>query len=145
MKPHHHKAILLGFLGIVLLVLGMKFAIEGVWQAQPPLDLVSKPVLLFFTLEDSCDCMQELIESAEAQIQNWPSSARLGTPIQRIDFDERKDLASKYKIFRVPCLVLLNSTGEIVHRQDYPLIDGGPFNLSEFEEQIHSLLSAEGT
>ncbi len=87
--------------------------------------------------------MHDLIQNAETQIENWPVSARAGVPIHRIDFEERDDLAGEYKIFRVPCLVLLDTAGEIVYRQDYPLLDGGPFKLSEFEERIRELESRD--
>lgn len=121
------KAILFGFWGLVLLVLGTKFTISGGWLHPPALVMDGKPAMLFFSLDESCECMQELINGAEAQINDWPPSARAGFPVQRIDFEKRTDLAARYRIFRVPCLILLDPAGEIVHRQDYPIVNGGPF------------------
>ena len=127
-----------GFLGIVLVILGVKFAASA-WQSLLPLEIEDQPALLYFTLEESCECMQELLEMADLQIKDWPETARGGVEIVRIDFDVREDLASQYRVFRLPCLVLVDQSGEIVFRQDYPLVEGGPFNLSEFEEKIRQL------
>lgn len=127
-----------GFLGILLIVLGAKFTASD-WQPGIPLEIDDQPALLYFTLDESCECMQELLETADLQMKDWPETARGGVEVVRIDFEAREDLASQYSIFRLPCLVLVDRAGEIVFRQDYPLVEGGPFNLTEFEEKIRQL------
>lgn len=85
--------------------------------------------------------MQELVRQANEQIDGWPETERKGIPLIRIDLDSRKGLADEFRVFRVPCLVLVDADGEIVHRQDYPLIEGGPFELAEFETRMRDLAS----
>ena len=131
----------LGFVGILLVVLGLKFLFQWNFAYSPPLRLEGKPTLLFFTLDQPCECIQELVQQADEQINAWPETERKGIPLIRIDFDTRKDLADKYHVFRVLCLVLVDADGEIVHRQDYPLIEGGPFELAEFEARMQNLSS----
>ena len=52
---------------------------------------------------------------------------------------QRLDLEAKYKVFRAPCLVLINSKDQVAWRQDYPLIEGEPFKLEELEAAITGL------
>jgi hypothetical protein len=113
--------------------------IDGTWQEHAPLDLDGKPALLFFTLDDSCECMQELLESADIQIKSWPDTTRGGARVHRINIEQRQDLASQYKIFRVPSMILLDAEGEIFHRQDYQSIEDGPLQLEEFEAKIQEI------
>jgi hypothetical protein len=130
------KAARLGFLGILLIVLGAKYMVSSDWQEYAPLELGGKPAILFFTLEDCCECMQELVEKADNQVMNWPETARQGVQIIRIAFETRKGLASRYHVYRVPSLILLDSTGKIVYRQEFAINTREPFNLAEFEELI---------
>jgi hypothetical protein len=139
MTQQERKAVRMGFFGILLIVLGAKFMFSGYWQQYPPLELGSKPAVLFFTLEDSCECMQELVEKAENQIDNWPEKERHGIQIFRIAFEERKDLAGQYNVFRVPSLILIDSTGKIVYRQDFSITTREPFDLVEFRKMIQVL------
>ena len=83
--------------------------------------------------------MQKLVESADAQIRTWPEGDRSGIPVHHIDFEEQPELGGKYKVFRVPCLVLVDGDGQILHRQDYPASEGWPLKLEEFEAIISSL------
>jgi len=83
------------------------------------------------------------VQDADQQIQHWTEEARSHIIIQRIDFDEHPDLAEQYEVFRYPCLILLDSSGQIVYRQDYPLSEGGPLDLESFEEQIKSMVEQE--
>ena len=139
MNSSKKNTLRLGFVGLLLIVLGLKVMLQGTALHQPPLSLDDHPAILFFTLAEPCECMQELVQQAESQLDQWPEALRSGTPIHRIDFDTRPDLAGEYGVFRVPCLLVLDSQGTIVHRQDYPLAAGGPFDLAEFEAQIQVL------
>jgi hypothetical protein len=137
--PQQRKAIGLGFLSILLIVLALKFMLRGAPAARQSLDLAGEPALLFFNIDEPCECMQKLVESADAQISRWPEEARAGIPVHRINFEEQPELGGKYKVFRVPCLVLVDGAGQIVHRQDYPASEGWPLKLGEFEAIISSL------
>jgi len=135
--PQQRKAIGLGFLGILVILLGLKFALQSAPTDSKSLELNGKPVLLYFNIDEPCECMQKLVESADSQINRWPEEARAGIPVHRINFDKQPELGSKFKVFRVPCLVLVDAQGQIVHRQDYPVSEGWPLNLEEFEKAIY--------
>lgn len=132
-------ALRLGFAGLLLVVLGLKVMLQGSFIPQPSLSLDNQPAILFFTLDEPCECMQELVQQADGQIAGWSASRQAAISIHRIDFDTRHDLAGQYEVFRVPCLIMLNSQGQIVHRQDYPLAADGPFDLAAFEAQLEAL------
>lgn len=133
------QAIRLGFLGLLMMFLSVKFVFQGGFERREPLPLDGRPALVLFSLDDPCECIQEMIGQADAQVRQWPEEGRAGLPIHRVDFEARRDLAAEYQVFRVPCLVLLDAGGEVVYRQDYPSIEGGPFALDDFEAQIRSL------
>jgi hypothetical protein len=101
--------------------------------------LENKPVIFFFNVDEPCECTVELAQRAEAQIANWLVESRSGITLLRIAMDQRTDLEVKYQVFRAPCLVLVDVDGQVVWRQDYPLIEGGPFNLEELETAIANL------
>jgi hypothetical protein len=136
MEPQKRKAIWMGLLGLILIVLGIKFAMTIVNAASLPLDLQGKPAVLFFNLDKPCECMVELTQRAETQIANWPEERRDSIQVVRIPFEQRRDLQAKYEVFRVPCLILVDAQNQVIWRQDYPLIEGGRFGLEELEAAI---------
>ena len=138
-------ALLLGFGGLFLIISGLKFVLQWDSLVSQPIQLQDEPALLFFTLEEPCECMLGIVQSAESQIENWPESARAGLPLYRIDFDSQKRFASDHGIYRAPCLVIVNEDGEIIYRQDFPYIEGGSFNLEELEDRIHGLQETSET
>jgi len=134
------QSIRLGFVGVLLIVLSFKFILSGGFDFRTPLDLKGEAALLFFSLDQPCDCMETYVQEAETQIILWAETQRAGIPIFRIDFDTRRDLASQYGVYRVPSLVLLDSEEEIIYQQDYPLFEEGSFKLAEFEAKIHEFV-----
>lgn len=136
MNTHKRKALLLGFGGLVLIVIGIKYLPVFLAMADQEANIGDKPVILFFNLDEPCECMVELTQQAEKQITNWPVERRGGIPVVRIGMDQRPDLEVKYKIFRAPSLVLVNDQDQVGWRQDYPLVEGGPFKLEELEAAI---------
>lgn len=177
MDAQKRKAIGFGVVGLILIVLGIKFlpvilgnifqpsrSTEALLQlaqteiaqqptgmaqssiatqeaATPLPDLSGKPILLFFNLDKPCECMVEITERAEKQMGGWPDDRRGGIMVLRLEMEQHEDLKAKYQVFRSPCLVLLDAQGEIAWRQDYPLIEGGPFKLEELEAAIAALES----
>jgi hypothetical protein len=139
MIKEKRKAIALGFLGILVIALGIKFVFQGLPATSQSLDLNGEPALLFFNIDEPCECMQKLVESADSQIRRWPVEARSNIPVHRINFEAQPELGAKYKVFRVPCLVLVDGDNQIIHRQDYPVSEGWPLKLVEFEQAIKSL------
>ena len=137
------QAVSLGFLGLLMFVLGTKYTLKLFTVDRQPLSLNDEPALLFFNVDDSCECMKELVQSADQQIENWPETARSHIRIHRINFDQRPGLADQYQVFRYPCMILLDSSGQIVYRQDYPLSEGGPLDLENFEAQIKLMVGQE--
>jgi len=83
--------------------------------------------------------MVELTQRAEVQMADWPVESRGDITMMRIAIDQRTDLEAKYDVFRAPCLVLLDANGNVVWRQDYPRIEGGPFELEELETAIANM------
>jgi hypothetical protein len=136
MNVQQRKAGWMAFLGLLFIALGAKYLPDMLAMAAQQQDMSSKPFILFFNVEDPCECMVELTQQAETQIANWPVEQRGGIAVLHIAIDERRDLEAKYKVFRAPCLVLVSAEGEVLWRQDYPLVEGGPFKLEELEAAI---------
>ena len=143
MDAQKRKAVILGLIGLILIVLGIKTMPFLLAFAAQQSNMNGKPVILFFNVDEPCECMVELTQRAEQQLANWPVEQRGGIPVMRIAMEQRKDLEAKYKVFRAPCLVLVDSQDQIAWRQDYPLIEGGPFKLEELETAIAELETKE--
>ncbi len=139
MNAKKRKAILLGVLGLALILVGIKYIPAFLAAAGQQTENMEKPVILFFNVDEPCECMVELTQRAEQQMANWPVERRGGIPVVRIPFDQREDLQAKYSVFRAPCLVLIDEQDQVAWRQDYPLIEGGPFELEELEAAIAEL------
>jgi len=139
MEPHKRKAVYLGLSGLILIILGIKYTPIFLAATTQQSGVGDKPVVLFFSVDEPCDCMVELTEQAEQQMANWPVERRGGIPVVRIGMEQHKDLEAKFEVFRAPCLVLVNAQDQVVWRQDYPLIEGGPFKLGELEEAISGM------
>lgn len=169
MESQKHKLIGLGILALIVIVLGLKFVpvvvvnlsrpyedtavllqLARTQIAQRPTDaapitavplpdLSGKPFLLFFYLDKPCECMKEITQKAERQMAAWPVERQGGVTVLRLGMETYTDLETKYQVVRSPGLVLLDSRGKIVWRQDYPLIEGGPFKLDELEAAIAAL------
>jgi len=80
--------------------------------------------------------MMEIVQQADAQMAGWSAKHPEDLPVVRIDMEQRLNFEAKYKMFRAPCLVLMDTQEEVTWRQDYPLIEGGPFKLDELETAI---------
>lgn len=132
-------AVLLGLAGLVLIVLGIKAMPAWLAAADQAPDLSDKPALLFFNEDEPCECMLELAQSADRQMADWQDGRQEDIQMMRIGMEQRKDLEAKYKVFRAPCLVLVDQNDAVAWRQDYPLIKGGPFKLDELETAIATL------
>jgi len=143
MEKQKRTAIITGLFGLIVMMLGLKYMPLFYTLASSEVAVSSEPVILFFNEDEPCECMVELTASAEKQISEWPLEQRAGIEIVRYGFRQRQDLEAKFKVFRAPCLVLLDPQGNIVWRQDYPLIEGGPFKLRELEEAITVLGDAK--
>ena len=143
MTPQKRKAIGLGFLGILLIVLGIKNMLQSAPVNQQSIELNGEPVLLFFNIDEPCECMQNLVESADTQIDSCPDEDRSGIPVYRINFEEQPELGSKYKVFRVPSLLLVDGQDQIFHRQDYPSSEEGPLKVGEFELHIREMIALD--
>lgn len=126
----------MGVLGLILIVIGIKYLPVFLAVANPPAGLDERPAILFFTEDDPCECMVEIVAQADEQMAGWSAGHPNSPPIVRIDMEQRLDLEAKYKVFRAPCLVLVDAQDQVVWRQDYPLIEGGPFKLDELDAAI---------
>ena len=124
------------FLGPMVL----KAVQEGWFAPSPPLELNSQPALVFFTLSRGCDCQMMVVQSADAQLAAWALPVDLGLNVIRVDFDRRPDLARQYGVARAPALVLLDSQGQVVWKQDVGLSDELPLDLEQAEVQIEALV-----
>jgi hypothetical protein len=136
MNVQQRNSVGIGFLGLVLMLLGIKYLPDVLALASQQQDMGSNSFILFFNVEDPCECMVELTQRAETQIANWPVERHGGLAVLHLAIGERRDLEANYKVFRAPCLVLVGADGKVLWRQDYPLIEGGPFKLEELEAAI---------
>jgi peptidoglycan/LPS O-acetylase OafA/YrhL len=123
------------FLGPMVL----KAVQEGWFAPSPPLELNSQPALVFFTLSRGCECQMTVVQSAEAQLAAWELPADLGLNVIRVDINRRPDLARQYGVARASALVLLDSQGQVVWKQDVGLSDEAPLDLNQIERQLETL------
>lgn len=136
----------LAWLAVAMFVTALLFA-KAIYQHRlfpgPQLELFGQPALVFFSLNRSCPCQMTVIQNAEAQLAAWEPSAASGLKVIRVDFNRRVDLAQQYNVARAPALVLLNSAGQAVWKQDVGLSDEQPLNLLEAETQVEALIASE--
>lgn len=133
------KAIGYGVIGGILILVGVKIALNSSLFRGSPLKQGNHPVILFFNIGDPCDCIRELVAQAGAQMGEWERRQNGKIQVARLAIGDNLDLEAKYNVFRAPALVLLDVNGQIAWRQDYPLIEGGPFKLQELESALTSL------
>jgi len=130
---------LLVLAGLFLGLLALKAVQEGWFASRLSLEMNNQPALVFFTLSRGCKCQMTVVLSAEAQLTAWKLPAELGLNVIRVDFDRRPDLARQYGVARAPALVLLDSLGQVVWKQDVSLSDKVPLDLNQVEVQIEVL------
>lgn len=136
MNSHKRKALWLGFIGLLLIVLGVKYLPVLFTLASHENQMKENAVILFFSLDDPCDCMDELTQRAEEQIANWPVERYAGLSLLRIPLDQRRDLEAKYGVYSAPSLLLVDAEDQVLWRQDNLMILDGPFRLDELEAEI---------
>jgi len=68
-------------------------------------------------------------------LTNWQAPVQL----LRVDFERRSDLASQFGVARAPALVLLDTDGRIVWKQDEGLSDEAPLDLEQVRIQVEAL------
>lgn len=128
--------IVIGFLALVGLILSAKAYQMGWFTDHEPLSLNNQPAILFFNSDRGCECMLFVFRQADRQIAELPMENRNGIQLIPINLERRQDLASQYKVVRAPTLILLDSAGQVVWRQDEVLSDEVPLNLPELDSQI---------
>ncbi|MCJ7700847.1 MAG: hypothetical protein MUO62_04645 [Anaerolineales bacterium] len=144
MKTRARLFVWIGFIGTVLLVLGLKARQLGWLEVKPPLELNDQPaVLIFIRYNGACECELFVNGNARAQVANWVPEARGDVQLHQIDIEQRSDLARQYKVIRAPSMLLLDASGQIIWRQDDVLSDGLPLDLAAAEVQIAGLLASE--
>jgi hypothetical protein len=139
-EDRQRAAAMVLFLAAVLAVLTIKSFHNGWFEPPVPLELNGKPGLVFFTLGRGCECQMLVVRNAEAQLAGWPALQKSGIAFFRVDFNRRPDLARQYGVQRAPALVLLDSTGEVVWKQDLGLSDEAPMDLISARQQIDLLM-----
>jgi hypothetical protein len=127
------------FFGAVVLILILKSIELGWFAPQTPLALNNQPALLFFNNDRGCECAMFVYRHAEAQLSAWPDEKHSGIPIIPVNLERRPDLAQEYQVIRAPTLLLLDSAGQILWRQDEVISDEFPFDLIPLESQIEIL------
>ena len=132
-------AIGLGLLGLILIVLGLKYMPAFLAAIGSQMSREDGPVVLFFNEDNPCECSLELAQSADTQMEEWAENSTANISVQRLAFRQHRDLELKYHVFRSPCLILVDAQDQEIWRQDYPLIEGGPFKLEELETAIAEL------
>lgn len=123
------------FLAVLALTLGLKAAQQGWFAPRPPLELEGKPAILFFNKARGCECELFVYNNADVQINSWD------VPMQviRIDMDRRPDLTRQYDVIRAPTLILIDSAGQAVWKQNESTSDEAPLDLDQAECQFEQL------
>lgn len=78
--------------------------------------------------------------NANDQVASWSEEARQDIPVFKIDIERRPDLSEQYDVNRVPALLLLDSQGQLMWKQDYSINDDLPLDLIQFELAIQLLV-----
>ena len=78
--------------------------------------------------------------NANDQVASWSEEARQDIPVFKIDIERRPDLSEQYDVNRVPALLLLDSQGQLMWKQDYSINDDLPLDLIQFELEIQLLV-----
>ena len=123
-------------IGLILLLLVVKGLRLGWFETHQPLELPDSPALLFFNVERGCECQMIVSRNADAQMDNFIKAASTAIPIYRFNLERRRDLARQYHVVRAPTLILLNTQGAIVWRQDDVITDEQPLNIQEVEARM---------
>ena len=76
MEKQKRNAIFLGVLGLILIMIGLKYLPLLVSAANQQDEFHDKPVILFFNDDEPCECMVELTQKAEQQIAIGRKSSR---------------------------------------------------------------------
>jgi hypothetical protein len=132
--------VLLVFGILVLTVLAIKAFNNGWFTPRMSLELNGEPALVFFTLADGCECEMSVVNAAEAQLATWNIPQENDLQLMQVDFRRRPDLADEYDVARAPALVLLDTQGLVVWKQDVGLSDEAPLDLDTAGSQIDHLL-----
>ena len=135
-----HVWVWLVLVGLIIVTLVFKAVQEGWFEPRLPLELNDRPALVFFTLSNGCECQMKVVLHAEAQMADWKLPEDLGLNVIRVDFDLRPDLAEEYGAARAPALLLLNSKGQVVWKQDVGLSDETPLDLDQAQKKIETLM-----
>ena len=131
------KVIWIFFFVALAVILGLKAVQLNWFVLRPALELDGKqPVLLFFNTVRGCECELLVYNNAESQMDEWDATVR----VIRIDLDLRPDLARQYDVIRAPSLILLDTKGQIVWKQDESLSDVSPLDLYQAARQVEALL-----
>ncbi|OGO64548.1 MAG: hypothetical protein A2029_15980 [Chloroflexi bacterium RBG_19FT_COMBO_47_9] len=125
---------------VVMAVISIKSFNDGWFEPKTPLALNGEPALVFLTLGRGCECQMKVVRSAEAQLASWSVTLDGQISVFRVDFSRRPDLARQFDIARAPALVLLDSNGEVVWKQDVGLSDEAPLDLASANLQIESII-----
>ena len=120
-------------------VIAIKSFNDGWFEPRLPLPLDGKPALILFMLGRGCECQISVVHNAEAQLAAWKVPDETDVPVLRVDFSRRPDLAQQYGVARAPALVLLDSHGGVIWKQDVGLSDEAPLDLAAAEAQIPHL------
>lgn len=143
MKQSMRNTILLALAGLILIALSIRTMPYFLAFANQEAQRSRGAMILFFNDGDPCECMQELVQQADDQIERWTTTSDPGLPVVHIAMQQRTDLEAKYKIFRAPSLVLVDEQDQVIWRQDYPLMEGEPFKLQDLENAIRKLSGQE--
>jgi hypothetical protein len=125
---------------VAIVIVGTKAFRSGWFAPRRPLDLNGKPALLFFNVSKGCECQMVVSNNASDQVASWSEEARQDIPVFHIDIERRPDLSEQYDVNRVPALLLLDSQGQLMWKQDYSINDDLPLDLIQFELAIQLLV-----
>jgi len=139
LADRRRAAALILFGALVMAVIAIKSFNDGWFEPRLPLPLDGKPALILFMLGRGCECQISVVHNAEAQLAAWKVPDETDVPVLRVDFSRRPDLAQQYGVARAPALVLLDSHGQVIWKQDVGLSDEAPLDLAAAEAQIPHL------
>ena len=125
---------------VAIAIVGTKAFRSGWFAPHRPLDLNGKPALLFFNVSKGCECQMVVSNNASDQVASWPEEARQDIPVFHIDIECRPDLSEQYDVNLVPAMLLLDSQGQLMWKQDYSINDDLPLDLIQFELEIQLLV-----
>ena len=134
------KIVLIAVILLVVSALSLKSIQQNWWQTCSLPDHSDLPALVFFNKDRGCECEMLVYHSAQEQLNAWQSEERGFLPLYNYNLEQCRNLARQLNIRRAPALLLIDQNEKLIYTQSEIITDEVPFDLSNYQDEIHKLL-----